>query len=323
MRSPQENYNCMNRFLFSFFILAAFTSCSSRENDFDASGNFEADEVVVSSQLAGELTSFNVHEGDSLTKGQIVGSIDAKNIFLQKEQVQAAIHSLSERTSDVTPQVQLLQNQVAVQQAQLKNLLHEKQRVERLVKADAATGKQLDDLNSQIEVVRRQIAVTSQQINVQRNAVQTQNRSVLSERTPLQKQVAQLDEQLSKANIINTANGIVTTTYAEPGEVTGPGKALYKIADLSIMTLRAYVTGSQLSQIKINQPVMVYVDKGDKTYRGYKGVITWISGKSEFTPKTIQTKDERANLVYAIKIRVENDGYLKMGMYGEVKFQNK
>ena len=312
----------MKAFPTYFLLLFFLQACQAEKNKFDASGSFEADEVVVSSQLAGQLLAFDVEEGDSLKRGQVVGTIDAKALSLQKDQVQATIRSLSEKTADVVPQVRMLQNQIAVQEAQLQNLLHEKERTERLVKADAATGKQLDDLNSQIEVVQRQIRVTRQQINVQRTGTATQNRGILSERSPLQKQAAQLEEQLSKASIVNTATGVVTTTYAEPGEVTAPGKALYKIADLSVMTLRAYVTGVQLPQIRLNEPVKVLVDKGKNEYRTYNGIITWISGKAEFTPKTIQTKEERANLVYAIKIKVPNDGYLKMGMYGEVQFQN-
>jgi HlyD family secretion protein len=150
--------------------------------------------------------------------------------------------------------------------------------------------------------------------------VATQNRSILSESKPLAKRVAQLEDQLKKANIINPASGTVITKYAEEGEVTSAGKALYKIADLSTMTLRAYITGTQLSQVKLGQGVKVLVDDGDKKYKEFTGTITWISDKAEFTPKTIQTKDERANLVYATKIKVKNDGYLKIGMYGEVKF---
>lgn len=312
----------MKQILLPVFLFTALHACRSANNRFDASGSFEADEVVVSSQLAGQLLTFSVQEGDTLHQGQVVGTIDAKTLALQKEQVQATIQSLSEKTADINPQVRLLQNQIAVQEAQLKNLLQEKERTERLVKADAATGKQLDDLNSQIDVVQRQISVTRQQINVQRSGTATQNRGILSESTPLQKQKAQLEEQLSKASITNTTDGVVTTKYAEQGEITTPGKALYKIADLSVMTLRAYVTGSQLSQIKLHQPVKVFVDEGEKAYRTYDGTIIWISSKAEFTPKTIQTKEERANLVYAIKIKVANDGFLKMGMYGEVQFDN-
>lgn len=312
----------MKTLLFSLLLFTVLQACRSANKKFDASGNFEADEVVVSSQLAGQLLTFHVQEGDTLQQGQVVGTIDAETLALQKEQVQASIQSLSQKTTNVSPQVRLLQNQIAVQEAQLKNLLRERERTERLVAADAATGKQLDDLNTQIDVAQRQISVTRQQIQVQRSGTATQNRSILSESKPLQKQKAQLEEQLSKASVTNTTKGVVTTTYVEPGEVTAPGKALYKIADLSVMTLRAYITGSQLSQIRLNQPVKVYVDKGEKEYRAYDGTITWIANKAEFTPKTIQTKEERANLVYAIKVKVVNDGYLKMGMYGEVQFEN-
>jgi HlyD family secretion protein len=297
-------------------------SCHSTTREFDASGSFEADEVVVSSQVNGQLLQFSVNEGDSLAPGQVVGIIDSSSLSLQKAQVNATIRSLSEKTQTVAPQVQLLNNQLAVQQAQLQNLAHEKERIERLVKADAATGKQLDDINSQIEVTKRQMEVTRQQIAVQRSNIATQNRGILSEKAPLEKQVALVEEQLSRARITNPAKGIVLTKYAEQGEVTAAGKPLYKIADLSVMTLRAYVTGGQLSQLKLNQQVSVGIDDGKGGYRMYKGTITWISDKAEFTPKTIQTKEERANLVYAFKIRVPNDGYLKIGMYGEVKFQN-
>jgi HlyD family secretion protein len=162
--------------------------------------------------------------------------------------------------------------------------------------------------------------VTAQQINVQRNNVATQNRGILSESKPLQKRAEQIQEQLNKTNIRNPINGTVITKYAETGEVTSNGKPVYKIADLSTLNLRAYVTGDQLPQIKLGQHVTVFVDSGAKNYRQLPGTITWVSDKAEFTPKTIQTKDERANLVYAIKIKVKNDGYLKIGMYGEVRF---
>jgi HlyD family secretion protein len=221
---------------------------------------------------------------------------------------------------DAGPQVQLLQNQLSVQQSQLNNLLHEKQRIENLIRQDAATGKQADDINAQIDVVNKQMTVTKQQITVQRSNVSTQNRSILSENKPLQKRVAQLNDQLKRADIVNPVNGTVLTKYAEAGELTTSGKALYKIADLSVMKLRAYITGSQFSQIKTGQQVKVLVDEGKNTYKELQGTITWISDKAEFTPKTIQTKEERANLVYAIKIDVKNDGYLKIGMYGEVMF---
>jgi HlyD family secretion protein len=312
----------MKKIIIPAFLFLLIQSCGNKKETYDASGSFEADEVVVSSELGGQLLQFNVSEGDSLAQGQIIGVIDSNNLALQKAQVKATIQSLSEKTNNVQPQVELLQNQLAVQQSQLKNLLHEKDRIERLIQADAATGKQLDDINSQIDVTRKQMAVTQQQINVQKTNTATQNRIILSEAGPLQKQVAQVEENISKTRIVNPTNGTVITKYAEQGETTSPGKALYKIADLSTLNLKAYVTGAQLSQIKLGQQVKVLVDDGAKNYRTYNGTITWISGKAEFTPKTIQTKEERANLVYAVKIKVKNDGYLKIGMYGEVQLQN-
>jgi HlyD family secretion protein len=311
----------MKKVTIALSVLLMMQSCDNKKENYDASGSFEADEVVVSSELGGQLLQFNVNEGDSLAGGEVVGVIDSTNLALQKEQVKATIRSLSEKTNNVQPQVELLQQQLSVQQSQLKNLLHEKERTERLVQADAATGKQLDDINSQIDVLHRQMQVTQQQIAVQKNNINAQNRSILSEAGPLQTQEAQVQERISKSRIINPISGTVITKYAEQGEITTPGKALYKIADLTYLNLRAYVTGAQLSQIKLGQQVKVLVDDGAKNYRTYTGTITWISDKAEFTPKTIQTKEERANLVYAVKIKVRNDGYLKIGMYGEVQLQ--
>ncbi len=211
--------------------------------------------------------------------------------------------------------------QLAVQQSQLTNLQKERKRFENLVKADAATPKQLDDIIAQMDIATKQMNVTRQQIKVQQTNTSTANRSILSEKAPLEKRIAQLNDQVKRANVINPINGTVLTKYAEAGEITAAGKPLYKVADLSTVTLRAYITGDQVSQVKLNQPVKVLVDNGAKNYKSYNGVISWISDKAEFTPKTIQTKDERANLVYAVKIRVVNDGYLKLGMYGEVNFK--
>lgn len=309
------------KILITTTFIFSLIACNTNNHKFDASGTFEVDEVIVSSGIPGKILSFNVSEGDTIPEGKIVGEIDSENLTLQKEQVEASIKALSEKKADVLPQVNLLQKQLAVQQSQLQNLLHEKTRFENLLKQDAATGKQVDDINAQIDVAKKQIAVTQQQINVQQNNISTQNRSIMSEGEPLQKQVAQLNNQIQKANIINPVSGTVITKYAEAGELTSTGKALYQIADLSEMTLRAYISGTQLSQVKLNQTVKVLVDNGADTYKEMKGIITWISDKAEFTPKTIQTKDERANLVYAIKIKVKNDGYLKIGMYGEVIFK--
>ena len=295
-------------------------ACNNRNGKYDASGTFEADEVVVSTLATGKILSLQIEEGSALPKDSIVGHIDPTGLTLQKQEVEATIESLGEQTASVEPEVKLLQNQLTVQQSQLANLTHEKTRIENLLKQDAATGKQLDDINAQIDVVKKQMAVTQQQINVQRNNIGTQNRGILSQGKPLEKKAAQIEDMLNKTIIRNPVNGTVITKYAEEGETVSSGKAMYKIADLSTMTLRSYITGSQLSQVKLGQRVNVFVDDGPDKYKEFPGEITWISDKAEFTPKTIQTKDERANLVYAIKIKVKNDGFLKIGMYGEVKF---
>ena len=306
--------------LYAGLITTALAGCNSKNTVSDASGSFEIDEVVVSAEVPGKILSLNLEEGSLLSKDSLVGEIDSLPLELQKAQVQATIAALQQKTLDVKPQVQLLLDQIKVQKAQLDNAIHEKTRTERLIKADAATTKQLDDLNNQIDVLQKQIAVNEQQIKVQETATGTQNNSVLSESRPLHKSVAIIDDQLKRTNIKNPITGTVLTKYAMAGEITAPGKALYKIGDLSVITLRAYITGTQLAQVKLNQHVTVLVDSTSSSYKKYDGVITWISDKAEFTPKTIQTKDERANLVYAIKIHVKNDGNLKIGMYGEVKF---
>lgn len=203
--------------LLLLLIYLIVSSCRTNENSFDASGTFEADEVVVSAELNGKLISFTVEEGDTLSKETVVGSIDAGNLSLQKEQVQATIAALREKTADVSPQVRLLQEQLQVQQSQLANLEREKTRTENLLKQDAATDKQLDDIVAQIEVMRRQMLVTQQQVRVQQTNVSTQNRSILSEGKPLQSRVAQLEEQLQKANIVNPVSGTVLTRYAAAG----------------------------------------------------------------------------------------------------------
>lgn len=299
--------------------MVALFSCNNNGNGHDASGTFEADEVIVSSMQSGKILYLNVEEGMTLTKDTVIGLVDPENLKLQQEQVEESIKALNEKTIDVMPQVQLLHNQMTVQQSQLDNLLHEQKRIENLIRSDAATGKQLDDINAQIDLVKKQMTVTQQQITVQKTNVATQNRGILSEAAPLEKRVAQIKDLVKKAGILNPVNGTVITKYAEAGEMTSAGKALYKIADLTELNLRAYITGTQLPKVKLNQSVKVMIDEGKKKYKEYPGTITWISDKAEFTPKTIQTKEERANLVYAIKVKVKNDGYLKIGMYGEVK----
>lgn len=308
------------RFLF-LVLLFTFMACTTKTLQHDASGIFETDEVVVSSEEPGKLTFFNVEEGDVLKKDSVIAHIDAVTINLQQQQVQASINALSQQLIDPQPHIKLLQDQFDVQQQQMDKLLTEKQRTENLVAAGAVTTKQLDDINSQIDVLQKQMNVTEQQINVEKNQIATQNRSILSQAKPLEKQIAALQNRESKTNVVNPITGTVLTKYAMEGEIVGAGKPLYSIADLSNITLKAYITGEQLPEVKLGQPVKVYIDSTGDNFKEYAGVVSWISDKAEFTPKTIQTKDERANLVYAIKVRVKNDGYLKIGMYGEVSFK--
>lgn len=295
-------------------------SCKKGNGDFDASGTFEANEVIVAAETAGKILDFAADEGTKLEKNQVAVVIDPTNLQLQSEQVEASINALGEKTSDLTPYIRTLEQQIEIQKTQVSSLERERTRFANLLKEDAATGKQLDDIESQLKVAKEQLGLSQRQLDQQKAAISTQNRSVLSEQTPLSKRKAQIDDQLSRTKVMNPVAGTVLTSYAEAGEITAPGKALYKIADLSIMDLRAYISGDQFSQVKIGQSVKVFIDNGKDDYKELQGTVTWISDKAEFTPKTIQTKDERAHLVYATKIRVKNDGSVKVGMYGEVKF---
>lgn len=301
--------------LIGFLLIS---SCNRNQTGSDASGNFEADEVIVSAQQTGELLSFPIQEGDSLGAGMIVGQIDVTIPKLQKEQAEAKISALQTKTSSVVEENDLVKKQLAVQEAELEHQLKEKTRTENLVKADAATKKQLDDINALVDQLEKQIYVTRQQLNVNSSNTQTRNKGILSEKAPLEKTVAEYQEQIKKGQILNPISGIVLSKYALRGEMAVTGKSLYKIANTDTLSLRAYTTGDHLSQVKIGQSVEVRIDQGKNDYKKYTGTISWISPKSEFTPKTIQTKNERANLVYAIKVRVKNDGFLKIGMYGEV-----
>lgn len=309
-----------NKFLIIGHILITLLlqGCKSHENTFDATGVFEADEIMVSSELPGRITEMRLQEGDILPADSIVAIIDAGNIDLQKQQVEASISALNEKTNDVVPQLNLLREQLRVQQTQLQTLQKEKERFTKLVQADAATPKQLDDIVGQMDILKGQMEVTKSQMKVQESNVATQNRSVLSEQKPLAKRADILKDQINRGRVMNPITGTVLTRYAYTGEVISAGKAIYKIADLSSLLLRAYISSEQLSQVQLNQPVKVFVDSGAKAYRQYEGKVIWIADKAEFTPKTIQTKNERANQVYAVKILVKNDGYLKIGQYGEV-----
>jgi len=311
---------------FQSYICTALAGClllgaCSPSVDYDGSGNFEADEVIVSAQQNGQLQTFTLNEGDQLKAGAAVGQIDIAIPALQKQQAEASMAALQQKTSNADAQIILVRKQLEVQQAQLQQQLHERTRTENLVKADAATRKQLDDVNATIDQLQKQIAATRQQIAVYESNTATQNRSVLSERAPLEVSAKQFQEQINRGTVVNPINGLVLTKYALPGEMMAIGKPMYKIANVDTLTLKAYITGDKLPAIKPGQQVTVRIDQGKKQYKTYPASISWISDKAEFTPKTIQTKNERANLVYAIKARVKNYGYLKIGMYGEVIFK--
>lgn len=329
-----KNILLKSRALMAFLFLLLVIACNNKTQKFDASGTFEATEIIVSAESMGKILSLDIKEGDNLTKGKIIGAIDPLSIELQKEQITASMAALTQKSNDAAPQISVFQeqiavqrNQIAVQRQQLIVLQKEQKRLENLVKADAATPKQLDDVNGQVDVLKKQIEasessikVFERQISAQTAVVGIQNRGILSEKGPLEKRMKQLDDQLARTKITNPIDGVVLSKYAESGEITTMGKAIYKIADMSEMTLRAYITGDQLGQIKINQKVKIMIDDGKDKYRELAGTLFWVSDKAEFTPKTVQTKDERANLVYAVKIKVKNDGTLKIGMYGEVLF---
>ncbi len=315
-------------------VIIGIISCNNGNGKYDATGTFEADEIIVSAEATGKILELHVEEGTSVVKDSVVGKIDPAAIELQKEQAASSVEALQQKTNDPAPQINILQSQLQLQSKQidvyneqLRTLQKEQQRFQKLVAADAVPAKQLDDIDGQVNILKEQIGaaraqlqVLKSQINSQRQSVAIQNRNILSEKLPMKKKVAQIQDQLNKTVIINPVTGTVLTKYADANEYTATGKALYKIADLTIMKLRAYITGDQLAQVKLNQAVKVKVDDGKGKYKELSGTITWISDKAEFTPKTIQTKEERANLVYAIKINVSNDGYLKIGMYGEVVF---
>ena len=304
------------------FSLITVASCNNNQHSFDATGNFEAVEVLVSPEIAGKILELNLEEGQLIPADSVVAIIDAAGIALQREQVEASLEALSDKTSRVQPQVELLLQQRAVQQTRLDYLHQELRRLEKLYAKDAATGKQVDDLKASIEQLQEEMKLTAQQIKVQQDQVATQNRAVLSEHKPLSKRIDQLTDQLNRSKVVNPIQGTVIAKYAEAGEMASPGKPLYKIADLTQLILRAYISGDQLAQAKLGEPVRVWIDEGNKGYRELPGTLQWISDKAEFTPKTIQTRNERANLVYAIKVLVPNDGTLKLGMYAEMSFQD-
>ncbi len=279
-------------------------SCHNKENDFDASGSFEAVETIVSAEANGQILQLNVEEGQQLGAGQKVGFIDSTQLAISKMQLRQNEKAILSGK----PQIQI---QTESLKKQLDNAILDRNRTEKLVKGGVASQKQLDDVNSKV-------ATLQAQIKAQKSSLETTTESLTQQGNTVGVQLKGIQDQLSKSVIVNPIKGTVLAKYAEQYEMAVVGKPLYKIANLETLDLRAYITGTQLPQIKIGQQVKVRIDQGEKKYKEYQGTIGWISNKSEFSPKTIPTKDERANLVYAIKVRVKNDGYLKIGMYGEV-----
>lgn len=295
----------------SFVVISALflICCGKKELPYDASGTFEAVETIVSAEATGVIKALNLEEGQILKAGETVGYIDSIQLYLRKKQLEAQITAVLGKKPDVSAQV-------AAYREQLKQAVREQQRIANLLKADAATPKQLDDANAQIAIIKKQIAAQESTLGIT-------SAGLNKETLPLGVQIEQLNDQLLKSKIVNEVAGTVLTKYAEVNEMAVTGKPLYKISDLSTIILRAYITGNQLPSVKIGQQVEVLVDDANEKYKTYEGTIEWISDKAEFTPKTIQTKDERANLVYAIKVRLKNDGYLKIGMYGEIRLAAK
>jgi HlyD family secretion protein len=293
--------------IFLFIPIIFFASCHNGENDFDATGAFESVETIVSTEASGTIMKLNVEEGQSLKANQSLGYIDTIQLYLKKQQLEAQIYATVGQKPDIP-------KQIAALQAQLEEAQTNRKRVAAMYNESAATRQQMDDANSQVKVLEKEIQAQLSNLGI---TSKTLGRDI----TPLQRQIAQIDDQLKKCKIINPIQGTVLTKYAEAHEVAMPGKALYKIAETDTLILRAYITGDLLAKTKLGQSVNVRVDNGPKTFKNYTGVIYWISDKAEFTPKTIQTKEERADQVYAIKIRVVNDGYLKIGMYADMKLK--
>ncbi|WP_332019913.1 HlyD family secretion protein [Kaistella sp.] len=323
----------MNKYILLPFLMTIM-GCSRSVATYDASGTFEAEEIIVTAKATGTILKLEVEEGQQLALHEKVGEIDPKTIELQKEQVIASIDALEQKTGSAIPQIQVLQTQISAQSAnvsvlqeQLRNAVRERDRTANLVERDAATRKQLDDANGQIKVIQKQISAAQtqlntlqQQISAAKENVSIQNRAILSERKPTQKKVEQMDEQLKNNIIESPIAGMVLTKYMNEGEFAITGKPVFKMADLDLMILKIFITGDQLAQVKTGQQVKVFIDMSEGKTKELPGTVYWISPKAEFTPKTIQTKNERANLVYAAKIHVKNDGFLKIGMYGDVKF---
>ena len=288
-------------------LLALFSACGNGTPKYDATGTFETTEVLVSAEASGRLLYFDIEEGMLLKAGEEVGVVDTVQLYL-KLQLEASLKSVEEQRPDILKQVAATKEQISAAE-------RERNRVANLLKVGAANQKQLDDAEDQLEVLRKQLVAQNSTLSNSHQSLTWQSSSVGI-------QVAQVEDQLKKCHITSPITGTVLAKYAEPGELTAMGTPLFKVADTEQMYLRAYITSEQLSQVKLGQKVTVFSDYGIDEHKQYPGVVTWISDTSEFTPKTILTKNERANLVYAVKIAVHNDGLLKIGMYGGVEFSD-
>jgi HlyD family secretion protein len=283
-----------------------FSSCGKKQYDFDAAGTFEATEVTVSSESSGRILSFDATEGREVTAGEKIGMIDTVQLYLTKLQLLKHVLSVRSSRPNIGKQIAAIEEQIAKQET-------ERTRVENLLRAEAATRKQLEDITSAIAVLTGQLEALQSSL---RNNVS----SINAQSSAIEIQIAQIDDKLAGCVISSPITGVVLAKYAEAGEFAVPGKPLFKVADTKRLFLRAYLTLPQLKDVKLGQQVTVVADFGGDNRREYKGVISWISEKSEFTPKSIRTKDDRENLVYAVKVAIENDGYVKIGMYGELVF---
>jgi len=284
--------------ILSLSLLTLF-SCTEQNDRADGYGNFEATETIISAESNGKLMAFDVEEGQQLTQGSFIGYIDTIPLALKREQLSVSKELIASKSRGVLSQINVLNAQLAAADVN-------KVRVENLIKENAGTQKQLDDINGEMAVIRQQI-----------KSIEIQNAPVITELNSIDVQVKQINDQIAKSKIINPINGTVLAKYAEPNEITAFGKPLYKIANLSILQLRVYVSETQLSSIKIGQEIEVKIDTHEDM-ESLTGTITWIASEAEFTPKIIQTKEERVALVYAVKVNVKNDGRLKIGMPAEM-----
>ena len=299
------------------FVLAA---CGNKEKEYDATGTFEATEVTVSTKATGELKTFDISEGQTVEQGAVVGSIDAYQLQQTSEQLEAQKRQLGATRSATDSRRLDLEKQLSSINQQIANAQRERQRFTELVADGAVPKKQLDDINYQIKVLERQREATRDQIRSNNASLAEQSKGIGAQIDGLNAQQRQIADQIANAQVKVPIAGTVLEKYVERGEFVAIGKPLFKMADVQNMYLRAYVTSSQLKDLKIGQKVKVFADYGDKQKKTYEGTIAWISSRSEFTPKTILTDDERADLVYAVKVAIKNDGFVKIGMYGEVKF---